>query len=280
MAVQTAEEYYENEDNWGNYQFLNLSDFINELLVETTDSDSYLHNTPRSKLLVASKNGIRKLNKEIRKTVLAIEMTVGEQLYIVLPQDYVDWVRVSVVTDDFKLQTLNVNKSIITAIGYLQDNNADILFDEDGGILTADSSNTYNHPYTKYEFTETSRGGQFELDTSILSRYGEFVVDENKGTIAFSSNLEDREVVVEYISDGLQMANLLETEIRFNKLLKDALTEYVYSECISKRRNVPANEKQRAKASFKTELHKAKVIALDLDINEIMRATRTSTIQP
>jgi len=85
MAIQTAEEYYENEDNWGNYQFINLKDFIDELLVETTDSDSYLLNTPRSKLLVASKNGIRKLNKEIRKTVLAIEMTVGEQLYIVLP---------------------------------------------------------------------------------------------------------------------------------------------------------------------------------------------------
>jgi len=86
--------------------------------------------------------------------------------------------------------------------------------------------------------------------------------------------------VIEYISDGLQKANLLETEIRFNKLLKDALTEYVYSECISKRKNVPRSEKDRAKNSFKSELHKAKVIALDLDVNEVMRASRTSTIRP
>ena len=280
MAIQTAETYYEDEEKWGGYAYISLKALIDELLIETTDSDSYLYNTPRSKLLVAAKNGIRVLNKEIKKTILSIEMTVGGQLYFVLPQDYVDWVAVSVVMPDFTKEILNINKNINIAIGYLQDHNADVIFDSDGEIITADSSNIYNKPYRVPAIPESTSGGNQELDTSKLTRSGEFIIDDRKGVIAFSSNLEDKEVVLDYISDGLQMWDLKETEITFHKTMKDALLEYTYNECISKRRNVPANEKHRAKNSFKTTLHKAKIDALDLDINEVIRATRTSTIQP
>ena len=117
----------------------------------------------------------------------------------------------------------NINKGINIATGYLQDNDAEILFDNDGDIITADGKNTYAKPYTKYEFIDTYRGGQQELDTSNLSRSGEFVIDEQKGVISFSSNIMEKEVVFEYISDGLQMAELKEEEIKGQLLKKKSL---------------------------------------------------------
>lgn len=273
------EDYYNDSDNWGYYQYITLKDFVDEFLIETTDEDSYLSNVSRSKIVSQAINGIRLLNREIKKTVKAVEMTVGPEMYLILPQDYVDWVRVSVIDNQGHLQPLNINVRINRSIGYLQDHNGEILFDNDGFILTADGNNYLGTPHTKYQFTDYFRGGFFELDTSVLSRYGEFVIDEERGTIAFSSDLEDKEIVIEYISDGLDAKNIDEKAITINKQLIEVLSDWVYSECIAKRRSVPANEKQRARRRYKSTLHKTKIDAANFDINQISRVLNLSSRQ-
>lgn len=275
MAIQTAQDYHEDESKWGKYQYVSLKEMVDQLLLESTDPDSYLTNAPRSKIVNAVKEAIRFLNREVKKTILAYEITIGPNGFIALPQDYVDWVRVSVVEDGFKLKPLNVNNNIPTAIGYLQDNNYDLLFDENGEILMADSSNTYNKPAAKFHFMQT--GQQAFMDTSEISPWGEFVVDERRGTIGFSTNLVDREVVIEYISDGIQMQNLKEEEITFHKDLRTVVKEFAYNECVAMRRSVPANEKYRAKNAMLKSLHAAKVDRANFDINEMVRLKATAT---
>lgn len=279
MAIQTPEQYYTNQDNWGNYQFITISEIMDELMLETTDPDSYLVNVPRHKILRTLKAGIRAVNKETRRIVHAIEMTVGEQGFIVLPQNYIDWVRVSVVGTDNRLYPLNINNNISTAIGYLQDHDAHILFDDQGEILEADSMNTYAKTYRKYQFCDSLRGGYQTLDTSKFSRHGEFKIDEQLGTIVFSADLIDKEIVLEYISDGVDLEEVREEEIKIHKDLRDAIWEYTYAYCISTRKNVPNNEKIRAKNSFKTLIHKIKIDISSFDLNKINQVARTSTKQ-
>jgi hypothetical protein len=275
MAIQTPQQYHENENLWGKYQYVSLGEIVNELLLESTDEDSFLVNTPRSKIVNAAKNGIRFLNREIKKTILDYEITIGPSQYIELPQDYLDWVMVSVIEEGYKLKPLNINNNIPTAIGYLQDENYKLLFDENGEILTADSSNTYNKPAAKFQYMQT--GQQAFLDTSQISVYGEFVIDEKRGTMGFSSNLVNREVVIKYISDGLQLEKLKEEEITFHKDYRQSLKEFMYNECVAFRRSVPANEKQRAKNAFLSTLHKLKVDRANFDINEMVRLKATAT---
>lgn len=273
--MQTPENYYgyntpEEGDNWGSYQYVSLKDIIDELLVESSDPDSYLSNTSRTKLLMAAKNGVRNLNREVKKNVKAVEMTVGVGLYIPLPQDYVDWLRISIITPDFKLQPLDVNRRLNTAIGYLQDHNAEILFDDNGNILTSDSSNAYAHPHKSYLFSGSyCQAGNKHLDTTKFSKWGECKIDNERGTIVFSSNLVNREVVLEYTSDRLENLNLREGKVNIHKLLKDALIAYIYSAVISKRRHVPYNEKLRAKREYKALRHKALMDVADFDFNEL-----------
>ena len=279
MAQQTPQEYYQDPNSHGQYQYVSLKDIIDNMLLEATDDDSYLKNVKRSRIINYARQAIRKVTREVAKDVLAIEVTVPDTLFWTLPQDFVHYVRVSVVvfdetTSSLRLQALNVNQNINTAIGYLQDNNGDLLFDNNGEILTADSSNGYNIAYKRYSFTS---GYQPMLDTSKLSRYGEFVIDERRGCILFDSNLRDQEIVIEYISDGLQ-ADLVEQEITLHTFLRDCVEDWVYFACIERKRNVPANEKQRALQRYKTTLHQAKMARANFDLLEIARALTTQSM--
>lgn len=274
MPVQTPEEYYNDVDSHGSYQYISLKEMIDKMLLYKTDEDSYLKNTDRSVIFLAAKLGVKKHNR-LSKDIFKIEMTVGDDMYIVMPQDYVNWVRISVVGPGRKLYPLNINGNINLAEGYLQDHTGEILFDSDGKILTADSNNAYAFPYQKYEFCDDYRGGHFELDTSKLSRYGEVAIDERRGKILFSSDLRDKEIVLEYQSDGLHWENLLEEEITVHKNLEEVLKEWIYYDSIQYKRSVPSNEKRRALDRYKTVLHQTKIIQSELNLVEIRRLSAT-----
>lgn len=280
MAIVTPEQYFSNEDNHGNYQWVTLKDIVDAVLIETQDEDSYLKNTPRHKILYHAKQGVKEVNKEAANQVLSVEVTVPNSLAFPLMQDFVEYVRVSVVvideaTGSRRLQPLDVNHNINISTGYLQDNDAEILFDEDGYILTSDGDNAYGMPYKKYLFTES--GSQFRLDTSKLSEYGEFTIDKERGKILFSSELMDKEVVIEYVSDGLT-AQLTETQVKVHKYLEMTIKDWIYYACIALKRNVPANEKKRALDRYKTTLHQAKLDLSDLNMLQIARMVRTKSM--
>ena len=279
MPIQTPADYYENEDLHGGYQFVSLETVINKLMAYSMDPDHYLSNTRRRLIRIHAKQGIKVLTRSVKRIIKAVEQTVGPDLYCILPQDYVDYVRVSYVGDDMRLVTIDINNNISTAIGYLQDHVEEILFDLDGQILESDSQNAYSQNHHLREFNLTPDGQQPFLDTSKLTDSGEFKIDEERGRIVFSSNMDDREVVIEYVSDGLGNEDLHDSEIRIHKQLEEALLKYVYYQCISGRRSIPHVEKRRANDEYKTLVHKAKISALALDYNQIVRVSRTSTIQ-
>lgn len=282
MAIETPEQYYETVASHGSYQFVTLKEVIDGLLTEAKlDPDNYLKNTNRALIIYHAKMVVKELTKSTASATLKIEMTVPNNSCIVMPQDYVDYIRVSaVVVDGFtgarRLEVLDVNPNMNTATGYLQDNNAQILFDNQGNILTADASNVYNIPYKKYEFCRNLSGNPTQ-DTSKLSSFGEFTIDVNNGKIAFSSNLIDKEVVIEYESDGLQWESFGEGDIKVLKVIEQALKDGTYYACIEKRQTVPYGEKQRALNRFKTTRHIARKNAMAFDLNEISRLMRIKT---
>lgn len=250
--------FYENNDLKGTYQYITIKDFVDRFVFETLDEDSYLKHTKRTKILKHAKEGLLELNKNVFNEPKIIEITVPENLSLPLPHDYVSFLRMSLVikderTDSFRLVPLKKNNNINTAVGYLQDHKARILFDHEGRVLTADAHNGYNIPYKKYEFV---CGGDYKQ----IAKYGEFVIDEsNKREMLFSSDLYDKEVVLEYLTDGLQGDKFGEDPIRVHKNMIEVLSDYVYYSLIKYRRNVPMNEKQRALMRFKTTRHEARL---------------------
>lgn len=281
MAVQTPFEYYSDEANYGAYQFITLKEVIDALTLQAMDDDDYLKNTKRSQMIAHAKNCIKDLTSDLSSETKMFEITVPSDLVVVFPQDYVNWVAVYVsvldnITGSYRLKQLDKNDQINTAIGYLQDNDGEILFDNDGYILTSDATNAYGKPYKKYKFWD--HGGQFGLDTSKLSEWGEFNVDRDAGKFVFSSDLSEKEVVIEYISDGLQWQYFLEQDIRIHKDMEQVLKHYIYYKCIATRRTVPANEKYRANQEYKGSLHKCKLKMMEMDLKELSRLMRQKSM--
>ncbi len=279
QTPQTPNDYYTDEENFGLYQYVSLKDIVDGMLLETQEDDSYLKNTKRSKILFHAKQGIRELTRSVANDILAFEITVPDSLVFPLPQDFVNYVRISVVTLDsttgsYRLEPLDINYKINSAIGYLQDHNADLLFDNEGYILMADSMNAIAKPYKKYSFSSCY---QPTLNASKLSKSGEFTIDERRGLILFSSELADREIVIEYVSDGLH-AELHEEEITIHKYLKKALEDYIYLYCIDKKRNIPMNEKQKALQRYKATRHEAVMARANFDLLRISRAVRANSM--
>lgn len=273
----TDQEYHENEEVHGKGQYVSLKDIIDTMLLESSDDDSYLKNVKRSKIIMHAKQAIREVTRQAANDVLAIEVTVPDSLYWVLPEDYTNYVRVSVVVPDgdtFRLQPLDINNNINVAKGYLQDHTAEIIYDDLGEIITTDAMNGYSRPYKKYEFTTCYQPG---VDTSKFSQFGEFTIDERRGCVLFSSDLADKEIVLEYVSDGLQ-AELKEEEITVHKYLRMTIENWVYFACIERKRNVPANEKKRALDRYKTTLHQAKLARANFDLLQIARVLRIKTM--
>jgi len=173
--------------------YLRLKEIIDSVLITSQDNDSYLRNTKRSVIVYHAMQGLRELNSSTANDILAFEITIPDSLIVNFPKDYVKYVRVSVlnhddITGSYRLFPLDINYNIHTAKAYLQDNNGDLLFDINGNVLTADLNNAYQKPYKKYSFYNDY---QPTLNTSKLSKYGEFKIDERRGVF-----LERRDIVM------------------------------------------------------------------------------------
>ena len=267
---QTPLEYYSDETLHGNYQYVTLKDIIDSLEIEAQDDDSFLKNTKRSKMLLFCKLAIKLVNRQASGDFISIEFDVPDDLVFTLPQDYVHYKKVSEarVSDNiigYELFELDISNRTNIATGYLQDNNAKILFDANGAILTADTTNVYNKPFNSYLPTQSLNN----LPKTAVN--GEFVIDERRGKIIFESKFAGKHIVLQYVSDGLQ-ANLTESEITVHKYLEETIRDFVYYKCIEGKRNVPMNEKQRALLRHKTTLHQAKLARMDFDFRAVKQS--------
>lgn len=271
--AESAQDYYEG-DNLGGYQYIKLSDVIADFVLQSHENSSFIYGISRSLITRHTKAALQELHKDTSKDFKILELEIGEDLVYKLPQDFVDYVRVSVVTERNTLAPLDINYNLNIAKTYLQDNQYNILFDENGDPLESDENNLNSQPYHIYKFETSGNGGHFQLDTSKFSENGEFAIDKRSGVIYLSSNLLGKNIVLEYNSDGMDWERLKATEITFHKLLKEALEDMTYFKLIERRANVPQNEKYRASQKYKTARHKAKVMLAEFDLRAIAKVWR------
>jgi hypothetical protein len=289
--MATVEEYYDDPNEHGNYQYVSFKSIIDDLVEDSLDQDSYLKNTLRSQFIKHAKKGVRMMNFNALNFVKGLELDLPPSLAVVLPVDYVDWVRVSVFNNEGYLYTLGENKKMPTAKSYLQDVDYKILFDAQGFPLTGDTANNaFAAPFERRTLsgalTEYYWDGYYGVDigavarninTSAYNENGEFKIDLERGSIAFSSDLIGRSILLEYVSDGLENEKIWGTKLAIHKYIIDAVHDYVYWQVIRKRRNVNATEKAAARHEYFNSRRLAKIRLGSMSANEILKAMSAST---
>lgn len=272
MASTTPQQYYETPSEWGNYQYITLEDVIIDLKASSV-TNKFLQFTSRTDLVRYGKLAIKEFNLDVAKEIKAIELEIGSTLNLVLPTDFLSYVRISYIDENNELRPISQNNNLIIGKSYLQDNNEQILFDSDGNILTSDITDSLSNGLNTG--SGITYGYQFSPNVDLSkSNPNKFRLDRDKGLIQFNSTVEGKNIVLEYISDGLndEFGNLDETSIKVNKILEEALIDAIYYKSIKLNSEAPQYEKNRARKEYFNSKRLAKRRINTLRKNEIVQA--------
>jgi len=298
MAYLTGYQYYENSgtgnenENWGTYQYTSLTDIVNNFMLMYVGNDKLINNAERYNIIFHAKRGIQELNYDAMKETKVIELTVDDNCRIILPQDFVNWVRLSLYKDGV-LMPLTENTQTNYAKSYLQDNEAKVLFDQFGNILTGtsilDGDRIDGASKTMYMGSGSMSGnmgynvdGSWVFDYSVGARYGmntetanvnpTFKLDKKSGVVNFSSNMADEIVVIEYVSDGMESGD--DTLVSVNKLFEDYIYAYVKYTILSSKFNVQEYIINRARKEKSALLRNAKIRMSNINPSRLLMNMR------
>ena len=253
MAYINNLEYYTNNGNlpasanWGSYQYVSLYDVVNNYMLIYNDNDTQVANEERYKVLFHAKRGIQELNYDAFKEIKILQLTINAQALMILPPDYVNWVRISMYKNGY-LMPLTENIQANTALTYLEDNNGNWLYDQNGNILspqfspldidriTGTKKSIYlnqNSPFNGQEgyywegnwYFDYAIGSRFGLNTETANQNPTFRIDKQGGVINFNSTMIGEQCVLEYVSDGMEGGD--DTRVSVNKLFEDYIYAYI-----------------------------------------------------
>ena len=251
MAYISDYQYYANSGNtpqnanWGSYQYVSLFDIVNNFMLMHTGNHSLINNEEKYKILFHAKRAIQELNYDAFKEIKVLELSVVDSLRYVLPQDFVNWVRISLYKDGY-LRPLTENIQTLSSNAYLQDNQGNILFDQFGNILRPQDSNIdYDRIHKTKKSIYLNEGHQFNgqwgwdidgmwyFDYGIGAAYGlntetanfnpTFNIDKKNGVINFDSGMAGQICILEYVSDGMENGD--NSLVTVNKLFE----QYIYA---------------------------------------------------
>lgn len=287
MAL-TPYQYYSDESNWGSYQYTSLADVVNNFIIMYVGNDKQINNVRRHEVIFYAKEAIKLLNFDAKvKPVNAIELEVGDDLKFILPSDYVNYVRIS-INQNGVLRPLYENRSANSALGYLQDNNNNILFDNDGEVLIGTSNldlsrvepSIYTGPgiydgclgwcvddcwYFGYTF-----GPKYGLDPSDLFAGPSFKI--NNGVIDFSSGVANQLIVLEYISDG--MMNGDDSQVNVHKFAEEFVYRYIKWKLLNGKFGIPVYDRKLARDEKQAEYRNAKIRLSDIKPSRLLMSLR------
>ena len=145
LINQTPEEYYlgpdgvwdSGDENYGDYQFVSISDIINNFIVAYVGQDKLITKVKRTDVAYWAQRAVQEFSFDVLPQDKAIEIEVPPGLYMILPQDYVNYTKLS-WTDKSGIERI-IYRTDLTSNpnAIVQDNAYEYTFDQDGNIPLA-----------------------------------------------------------------------------------------------------------------------------------------------
>ena len=285
------------EDNYGSYQYIKLNDVINNFAVGYVGQDKLLPNVKRSDIIFFAKRAMQEFSYDTLKSIKSAELTIPPSLTLVIPQDYVNYVRCSWI-DSLGVKHIIYPTNNLTISPYYtqvqdstgiptQDNfgndvegtpitqerwhsNSSSLSTELNGNLIPDAANAAEYGYGWEGLFGFGFGQLYGLDPQTAQGNGWFNINERENKLSFSSNLVGRLIVFEYISDGLAY----DLDSRLPKMAEDAMYASILYSLMSTRINQPEYVVQRLKKDRSAKLRNAKIRLSNIKLDEICQVMR------
>jgi hypothetical protein len=286
-----------NSANYGNYQFTTLDNIINAFMFAYVGEMKIISKVNRTDVQFFAMRAVQELSYDVFRSVKSQEIEIPATLKMILPQDYVNYVKlVSVGSDGIEKNLYPTGKTsnpfAITqnAAGEYQFTDTDNA-DSDGdtttgtdSLLEQSPSNTLTNYQSSSAGTSSSatnatdatdididyKGRRYGLDPQHSHEHGSFYIDYNRGYIHFSGNLSGATVVLKYISDGLGT----DSEMVVHKFAEEAVYKWIAYGILSNRSGIPEGIIQRFKRERFAETRKAKIRLSNIKIEEFAQVLK------
>ena len=96
-ASTEAEKAYgqTTEDNYGSYQYVKLNDIVSNFLIGYVGQNKLLPSVKRTDIIFHAKRALQEFSYDTLKSIKSAELSIPSNLTLVLPQDYVNYVKCS-----------------------------------------------------------------------------------------------------------------------------------------------------------------------------------------
>ncbi len=282
------------ENNYGGYEYITLNDAIDNFMVGYVGDGKILQKASKSDVLFFAKRSLQEFSYDTLKSIHSQELTIPASLNIVLPQDYVNYVSVCYI-DQLGVKRPIYPANNLTTSPYenpVQDTAGIPIQDNFGSNIEGTSvteerwkqgntkmlSQDFFNNLDDYAFwanyygfgTDVFYGQQYGIVPQYAQRNGWFNPNYREGKMSFSSNLVNKIIVLEYISDGLAY----DGDSKVPKLAEDALYASIMYNIISTRANQPEYVVQRFKKDRSAKLRNAKIRLSNIKLDEIVQVMR------
>ena len=278
------------QQNYGGYGYTTLNDVINGFIATYVGEHKLIGDVKRTDVIFHAKRGLQEFSYDTLKSVKSQELTIPPSLSVIIPQDYVNYTAISYI-DQLGVKHPIYPANNLTTSPYevpVQDAQGQPTMDDIGDNLEGTSitnerwatandrllnGNISAYDYWAYDNYLTGNpfyGQRYGNEPQNAQRNGWFNMNERDGVIAFSSNLKDRLIVLEYISDGLAY----DLDSRIPKMAEDALYAHILYSILASRINQPEYVIQRLKRDRAAKLRNAKIRLSNIKLNEIVQVMR------
>jgi len=275
----------------GSYEYTRLSDVIDNFLIAYVGPGKLITSVKRSNVVFHARRGLQEFSYDTLKSIKSSELTVPPSLSLTIPQDYVNYVGLGWVDGLGVLHpmypTNNLNQSPYRTPA--QDDLGNPI--QDSNDSNAEVTSQMNATWDKTNprlisggFTNDVQGANVlnrsVYDGALGQRYGQdpvtsqsngwFKINEREGTFSFTSNLANKLILLQYISDG----NAYDLDARIPKMAEEALYAHIIHAILATSANTQEYIVQRFKRERTAKLRNAKIRLSNIKISEITQVMR------
>ena len=279
------------EENYGSYGYISLEDVINNFQIAYVGTGKLIPSCKRTDIIFHAKRGMQEFSYDTLKSIKSQELSIPPELSVVIPQDYVNYTKVSWI------DKLGVKRPIYPA-NNLTTNPFETPVQDSKGVPTQDSfgnnvegtsiteerwrtaddtlinqdnvDDLYNEGYDSWGWNEQLLGQNYGLDPQYAQENGWFTINHREGKMSFSSNLANALIILEYISDGLAY----DMDTKVPKLAEEALYAHISHAIVASRINQPEYIVRRLKQERSAKLRNAKLRLSNIKLDEIIQVMR------
>ena len=172
LISQTQKAYYEGADNnwnsgdenYGDYQFISIKDIINNFIIAYVGEDKVISKIKRTDVAFHAQRALQELSFDILPSEKALEIELGPALEMILPQDYVNYVKFTWSDASGIEHVIYPTRHSSNPKAIVQDSDYEYTFDGIGEKQYANKSETLK----AFEGASAADNNKAELSTSEL----------------------------------------------------------------------------------------------------------------